>query len=382
MRTRKNKMDYWFTIEPYVYIKVTNKSALLYNTLDGVSVESDKIEVIQLLEETLKEENCGVILLTSERYGDIILNNFIKELREKYMADIIDVKLSSGKPVQMLPLTNMFDRDEAYRKKKSTENKNVLENLSEITIHIDYTTNIAMLISFMQSIPNQVTFNICGNNDHYNDLVNFLNHLSSPKYILCSYLDIINIKNIYENNFSYKISVHFPINMQQFEISRQTLLNFALPFEYIFDVTSNDDYFHAEKIIEQFQIKRYRLNPVYNGENLHFFEENVFLTREDILSTSMDLKDLFAHQLINVYDFGKINIMPNGDAYANLHHPILGNIYTHSIYEIVHKEMKEGLSWFNIRNQAPCNDCVYQWLCPSPSKYEAAMGRNNLCHIK
>lgn len=61
--------------------------------------------------------------------------------------------------------------------------------------------------------------------------------------------------------------------------------------------------------------------------------------------------------------------------------PALGNIYTHSIYEIVCKEIEKGLSWFRIRNEAPCNECVYRWLCPSPSDYETAIGRPDLCHV-
>jgi pseudo-rSAM protein len=96
----------------------------------------------------------------------------------------------------------------------------------------------------------------------------------------------------------------------------------------------------------------------------------------------MAIKDFFTRQAMNIYDFGKINILPNGDAYANLNHPTLGNIYTESIYEIVHKEVEEGTSWFRIRNQVPCNGCVYQWLCPPPSNYEIAIGRPNLCHVK
>ena len=42
---------------------------------------------------------------------------------------------------------------------------------------------------------------------------------------------------------------------------------------------------------------------------------------------------------MNIYDFGKITIMPNGDAYANVNQPMLGNIFSHSIYEIIQKEM-------------------------------------------
>ena len=109
---------------------------------------------------------------------------------------------------------------------------------------------------------------------------------------------------------------------------------------------------------------------------------NVFLTKEDILSAPMTIKDLFSCQAMNIYDFGKINIMPNGDAYANLNHPSLGNIYKCSLYEITQKEVEEGISWFRIRNQKPCTDCVYQWLCPTPSNYEIIIDRSNICHMK
>jgi pseudo-rSAM protein len=96
----------------------------------------------------------------------------------------------------------------------------------------------------------------------------------------------------------------------------------------------------------------------------------------------MSIKDFFVNQSMNIYNFGKINIMPDGDVYANVNHQVLGNISTHSIHEIIYKEVEEGKSWFHIRNQTPCNNCLYQWLCPSPSEYEMAIGRLNLCHIK
>ena len=54
--------------------------------------------------------------------------------------------------------------------------------------------------------------------------------------------------------------------------------------------------------------------------------------------------------------------MPNGDIRANLHHPVLGNITTCSIYEIIQKEIKEGKSWLRIRNQSPCNKAKDQLL--------------------
>lgn len=217
---------------------------------------------------------------------------------------------------------------------------------------------------------------------NYKKLLFFFDKRSSHKNIVCFYSNVIPLQPRFENNFSYKISIRFPMDMQQWNQSRQILLDQTLPIEYIFEVSSIEDCQQAEQLIEQFQIEKYHLNPIFTGDNIRFFEENVFLSKEDIFSTPMTIKDFFSRQAINLYDFGKINILPNGDTYANLNHPMLGNIYTDSIYEIVSKEVEEGKSWFRIRNQAPCNSCIYQWLCPPPSDYEIQIGRPNLCHVK
>ena len=103
MINKKTEKDYWFTIEPYVYVGLTNQCVLLYNTLDRETIESDQVEVIELLKETLQKENYGVVLLTGKRYQNKNINAFIQELRKKYMGDIIDIALSSGRPVQLLP---------------------------------------------------------------------------------------------------------------------------------------------------------------------------------------------------------------------------------------------------------------------------------------
>lgn len=381
----QNVNNYWFTIEPYVFVGLTDKSVLLYNTLDGVTIESDKIIVIELISELLHGENCGVILLTDERYKLKDINNFITELRVKYMGDVIEVALSGGKPVQLLPYYNFPNKQKVYKKHNFSSLDHVLDNLSQINIHVDATTNTAKLINFLQSIPGNPTFNIIGNIEEvfeYCKILSYFDQHSFPKNIICSYKNVISLLPAFENNFSYRISVKQPIDILKWEYSISILDNQTLPFEYIFDVSSESDCKQMEQLVKQFQIEKYCLNPIYTGDNIHFFEEHVFLTKEDILSTPMTIKDFFSRQMMNIYDFGKINIMPNGDAYANLNHPRLGNIETHSIYEIVQKEIEKGESWFNIRTQEPCCKCVYQWLCPSPSNYEIAIGRSDLCHVR
>lgn len=77
--------QYWFFIEPYVFVSITKNCLLLYNTLDGEYIESEKENVITLLRELLQVENCGVIKLNEYRYKQEDVNVFIEELRKKYM---------------------------------------------------------------------------------------------------------------------------------------------------------------------------------------------------------------------------------------------------------------------------------------------------------
>lgn len=129
------------------------------------------------------------------------------------------------------------------------------------------------------------------------------------------------------------------------------------------------------------QLKNTEITPAYNGENLAFFEENIYLTKEDLAGPNLDKREVFANQAINTNYFGKITIKSDGNIYANANMSPLGNI-DNSLKEILTKEMELGTSWFRVRNMEPCNSCVYQWLCPSPSNYETEIGKPNLCHIE
>lgn len=385
MITKKETTNYWFKIEPYVHISIVNSNVLLYNTFDGSFIESKDIEIVKLLKETLLKENCGVVLLTAERYNLDNIRKFIMELRAKYMGDIIDIELSKSKPVQIMPFTSLVNTQELFKKQNFPTGKKILEYLSEISIYVDYNTNIMDLNSFLKSLPNISTVNIIGNLKdvaNYKELLLVLDQFPSLKKITCNYSNVISLQPEFVNNFSYSILINYPIDISKWNYSRRLLLNQSIPFECIFEVTSMDNYSQINKFIEEFRIEKHQLKPVYTGDNIDFFKENVFLTKDDILSTPLSISDFFINQSMNIFDFGKIAIMSNGDIYANVNYPILGNIHTHSIYEIISKELEEGRSWLCIRNQAPCNTCLYQWFCPSPSNYEIAIGRPNLCHVK
>ena len=276
MINKKTEKDYWFTIEPYVYVGLTNQCVLLYNTLDRETIESDQVEVIELLKETLQKENYGVVLLTGKRYQNKNINAFIQELRKKYMGDIIDIALSSGRPVQLLPFFNFTipNKFEIYKKHNFYSYGNASKNIFEISIHVDNETEITKLIPFLQSSPDKLTFNIIGNIKsvtNSSELLSFFNQHPALKNIECSYTDVPSLDSIFNSKFSYRILVKFPIDLDLWKKSLQILHAQTLPYIYIFEVSSEDDCQQAEQLIEKFSIKKYQIHPVYTGKNIVFF---------------------------------------------------------------------------------------------------------------
>jgi pseudo-rSAM protein len=120
---------------------------------------------------------------------------------------------------------------------------------------------------------------------------------------------------------------------------------------------------------------------MYTGNNLSFFEAQVYLTKDDIFSKPLSFREIFAHQKLNTNFFGSLTIMADGKVYANINAPALGVVETDTLLELVNKEMNDNTAWRRIRDEVPCVACQYQFLCPSPSNYEKIIAKSNLCHV-
>ena len=309
---------------------------------------------------------------------------FIDDIRQKYMGDLIDVNLSKGKPIQVLPYFNYIDRKELYKNIYLFSYDDILDNLLEINVFLDDSVDILMLFPFLESLPKSVKYIIKGNlgsKKNMYDFLSFMNHIPSKKELFLSYDELCTFPIDFKENFTYMVFVDFPLDKTNWDNAWKSLLARDVLYEIVFNIKTEDDIEQVEDLIEEYNISNYQLNPVYTSENIQFFEKYVYLSREDVLSNPISIRDIFIHQTMNTNDYGKLSLMPNGDVYANLKHPKIGNIKVDNIDDIVLREMKRGQSWFRIRNQEPCNKCVLQWLCPSPSDYELAIGRPNLCGV-
>lgn len=127
--------------------------------------------------------------------------------------------------------------------------------------------------------------------------------------------------------------------------------------------------------------KSIEVRPIFTGENILFFEKYVFASSDDFKIGYYDKQDVFAHQVMNTNFWGKLYILPNGYVYSNLNMPPLGTL-ENNVYDLILEEMKSHRAWRLTRDCfTPCKDCLYKYLCPSPSNYELVIGKPNLCHI-
>lgn len=153
-----------------------------------------------------------------------------------------------------------------------------------------------------------------------------------------------------------------------------------LPCHYVFIVTSDAEAEYVEKLRSYLGLRSYDVVPVFTGTNIDFFESKIYIKEADLYSAGLSLDDVMAHHYINTNFFGQLTLLPNGLIYANVNHPSIGSVDS-SIDEILSRGIDRNHSWRMIRCASPCSDCVYQFLCPSPSNYELTIGRANLCHV-
>ena len=139
-----------------------------------------------------------------------------------------------------------------------------------------------------------------------------------------------------------------------------------------------EEYDQIQSLIDKYQLEM-KVYPWFNGNNLTFFEESVFLNKDDLLDGQWSKQEIFSHQVLNTNDFGKLSMLPNGDIYANIFFDPIGTI-KNNIKQLVYKELKDGKSWRRTRDVLiPCCSCLYRYLCPSPSNYELVLKKSNMC---
>lgn len=398
----------WITLFPDSFLWVSPNNGFIYN--------SKKFKGFSFKPNNRIQEICHELLLTENLYSARLFDYDMKNIEvEKWIYSIVNhhagyVAECEKRPISFKPMLKIQSNIEYYMwEYHQGDGSSLIQNIHDLTFYIngsktgdntcylqtlyplksDLVLDAKEILSFILNSRNPflLNINLVGNIFAYpkcNELIDGLDsleisyifHIKSSDFIEY-FNDVIRIKWSHKTTFNIIVDSYFDINLL---VSH--LKNTDIQFTITCVIFSDRDYDILKERCYQYHIDldKIQINPIYNN-NYQFFRKYVFTNLEDIEEQTLSKRDIFIRQSININYFGKLITMPDGQVFADVNKSPLGKI-TDSPYSLTYKEFTEKKSWFRIRNQAPCNDCVYQWLCPSPSNYETVIGRPNLCHVK
>lgn len=406
---------YWLYLEPYVFVFEGRQGVIIYNTLSASVVSVDSDVVLPFVYDLNLADNGYCIEVSEEEVQEESMASFIKELREEFSGDLVPVKEAGKKPFILKPVMNLvYDPDKFEKNLGKSLDENLLHYLHEVTLYLDSECKNDCL--YCQQCYKQFAF--CTKREHENKTI-----LPVDDYVkLIEVLKLIGLRtiNLIVNDFSkYSLfwriidllsNLEFSINvfthclnindevlawgvkqktihivlLADSKISEEIVSDISshsFPFLWKFPVSSSEDCLIVNQLKEKYGIDVESV-PFFNGDNEEFFSENVYTGVEDLFTTPMSKKEIFTRQALNINLFGKLFIMPDGEVYSSMASSSLGNLREDSLNDLIFREFSTKKGWLLKRDKEPCLNCVYRYLCPSPSNYELVMGRLNLCHIK
>lgn len=402
---------YWLYINSHIYYCTKDAQAILYNTETGARIETEDKHILVLLQLLQKKKNMGVICCTGKLLSETPYKEFVITFCQKGMGDVVDVSLMPKKPIQMLPVLNL--QSDINKLPKEDIGKDLLHYLLELNIYLHNNCKQNCLncndifrqilccmksereqceeildINTLKYIIQQIQYgavnklNLLGGNifeyPYYSELLELLVNFDGHVHIW-NHCANFNNKDIIFHTFHYEVIVTFPIKSKSLDTCVNLCKNNNAKFHFY--ITSIEEYEKAENLIDKYEINDYTIHPIYTGKNHAFFKEYIYSKREDLYQIKLPFRRIFSHQKMNTFFFGTLTILPNSKVYANINTSELGNIRYSTLLDVIEKEMRENTAWRKIRDTSPCNKCIYQYICPSPSNYELVIGKSNLCHI-
>jgi pseudo-rSAM protein len=410
----------WLYLEPFVHISEKQHKVLLYNTLNGKSLEyNSNNELYKLIKRLNRNKNLLVVSLSSIELQREDIKKFIHQLRKNFMGDIIDSFDGKQKPIQIKPIFNIHKSIKILKESKDVSvGTKIMQNLSEISIQINDICDLDCKGCF--DFHRQ--FHFCTKNQnqtHELDILNIekiLNDIYSArvseihitggnilKYSKLTELMELFVKSaisvvfhihyrnilpaqellyLFKKNMAINVLTDEQIEHESVEQIKQLLEHKNIITNFTFIISNKSKFVIIDEMIKKTCIENYNIQPFYSNNNFSFFKENVFLSKRDIFDAKPSIYDIYLREVINPNFFGKLTILCNGDIYANTNLKTIGNIKSVHLAEAASKEMNTGTSWRKTRKKVyPCKDCLYKFLCPPISNYEYCIGRFNLCTI-
>lgn len=411
MTVIKDMTAYWLYLNPYTFIFKGDESSLVYNTINGSYFLYREKHVLDVLE-YLSDPNHGYIVpISNEQAKDRRFVAFVREIRRSFSGDVVSTKQfdEKHKPFIFMPKLRLYNDVKRIKKERGESlGELILRNLGEVTFFLsgtcthhcvnckqyckqfvhctqEYGEEVLTLDDYIRLFTqleacgvNRLNFVLSELSESNEELLLGLQSYSCKKHL---YLSWKNLNHDFLKFLNEKTELHVSVDLSEEDtstLSSRIEAYKGYPISWKFIVTQESDL----GFVEQMDLAKKTMRPFYNGRNRSFFEDAVFMGLEDITEIPISKKQIFRRQALNENFFGKMYVHANGDVYTNLNQKALGNFKTHTLGELIYKELDDSHAWLKLRDGEVCGNCVYRYLCPSISNYELVLKKENLCHIK
>jgi pseudo-rSAM protein len=384
-------------IYPDVFIWRKGDDAMFYNskTFNFLIVKIVSPAISLISEHLNNIDNLYQILLNRDMVYDNTVNDFVQAIVSGGYGCLVD---ETAQIVSLPPLLNIQSEISKIYGERRIEY--LLEYLTDLTIYLggedvhypDYYKQTFFPVKSDLRLSNDkiIAFLRSNRTPYLLNLNIVLSTIDDSTYELIDFLEAYGVKAIFyvssnasDDIFSlkeYLASSNVGLCVVCWGgIENEMFYGHTGDCRFHFLVRSKNEYEKYESEILEYGIADYYIIPIYDN-NLKFFEDNIFLSEEDIISSKLTKRHVFMNQAVNSNFFGSLTIMPDGNVYSNVNKPAIGTM-DDKIQILIGNEMCHNNAWRYIRDMKPCSDCLYQWLCPSPSNYEMVIGKPNLCLI-
>lgn len=401
--------------EFYTYIRVGDNGVLILNTLDGSKVLTSEERIVKLMYRYLNSMNSGGMEIdVDNEYSDTIYQSFFNEIRNNYLGDFIECGLYKQSPFQFPNTKKIVNDIRCLEVSYPVEYDLVVNSIFTINIYINSSCKFnckncssyykqfrfCKKSEYNESIDFRIIERMFKNNDFvnlkkinilggdvslYENLDILFENLRKYKDLCYVYFNILNYESVNDDirNF-FNNRIYVLVDFASFnKMSSFEFLDVINNVNIIFVTTNMNEFDVFNKFANDNGLVNYEFAPYYNGENYSFFENMVFIDKDDVFSDILSLKEIHKNQLINSYYFGELSIFSNGDVYNGNAICLLGNLYNLSFVNIIRNALCNTDSmWFMTRNKIePCKNCVYVDLCPNISGYEFVINKFDLCKL-
>lgn len=401
------KNSFWLYLEPYTFIYLNDKDALIYNELSHTFIEyiniqdNDLLKILRLLE---NKENNYCISVNQDYMNNAEFREFVYNLKKTFSGDLIE-QVSNIKPLVTKPqifINNSVEylkEDYFYSigyKSKLTLNElyintgsyNLRSKCNTIFTSYDEHPKELNIYKVLNKISNELkefknlnVINIvCYPNSKFNKINFFIDTVKNQSKVVVHIEFLLFVDNyhlIYNETIDFK--VYFEIDSEKKLLTHEDKLNKENITLYCL-IESEKHIDQAGNLNKSFE-KEIDLYPVYNN-NLEFFKKNIFINKDDIQNQDLSIHIILSNSIINRSLWGRFTINEDGIIKTNKNSDSSLNLANNSISEAIIKELNESESWFLTRKSVePCKNCLYSLLCPPISDYEMDIGRFNLCNV-